>query len=171
MQATADCSDDGCSNDGCSSNCSEDSDYTTATQLHKRGEVGEEYDIFSRVLIEGVSREPIRVFDQIEYCPVEGVSGRDYRQAQVLAVRPASDTRLVLSTRRIPPPGRSRDGSCLEDRAQVRVQGRRLADLRSVLHLFGGFFGVHRRRSTGRGLVVGSGPPSTDTAAGKVKGW
>jgi len=98
MQATADCSDDGCSNDGCSSNCSEDSDYTTATQLHKRGEVGEEYDIFSRVLIEGVSREPIRVFDQIEYCPVEGVSGRDYRQAQVLAVRPASDTRLVLST-------------------------------------------------------------------------
>ncbi|EJK76231.1 hypothetical protein THAOC_02020, partial [Thalassiosira oceanica] len=38
-------------------------------------------------------------------------------------------------------PGRSRDDSCLEDRAPARAQSRWLTDVRQVLHLFGGFLG------------------------------
>ncbi|EJK69993.1 hypothetical protein THAOC_08691 [Thalassiosira oceanica] len=55
-------------------------------------------------------------------------------------------------------------GSCLEDRAPARPSSKPSVGRHTeVLHLFGGYFGVHRRRSTGRGLVVGSGSPSTDS--------
>jgi len=44
----------------------------------------------------------------------------------IVGGRPGVASLSVLDRRRrIPPPGRSRDGSCLEDRAPARAQGRR----------------------------------------------